>query len=325
MSSREVGPLSGKKILITGATGQVAGPVVESLAEDNEVWCLGRFTRPGTKEQLIARGIRTWQWDMGRDSLSGLPDDFTHVLHSAVDRGNGSDFNGAIEINSVGAARLMSHCRHAEAFLYVSTGAVYVGRVGRHLHRETDPVGGVWERLPTYPMAKLAAEGVVRALAVTMNIPAIIARLDVAYGPYGHGGMPILRARRMLAGEPQELPNEGQAWCMPIHTDDVLRQVPLLWREAAVPAQVVNWGGDDLTTVQDILTYMSEVLGVRARFVKGKNPPDTRALDHTNRKALIGDCKVNWQDGLRKTLEVHFPESFGSSAPATTDRQTASQ
>ncbi len=309
MDSSPTRVLTGKKILVTGATGQVAGPVAEALAGENEVWCLGRFDRPGIEQQLISRGLRTWRWDMGSDGLDGVPDDFTHVIHAAVDRGDGKDFNRAVEVNTIGTARLMTHCRNAEAFLFVSTGAVYVGRSpGQHLYAESDPVGGVWERVPTYPVAKLASEGVVRALAVTLDLPTVIGRLDVAYGPYGHGGMPIMRAKMMLDNRPMELPREGEAWCKPIHTDDVVRQVPLLWETATVPARLVNWGGDDIVTVKEILSYLAELLGVTPTFTVGANPPDTRALDHTLRKSLIGDCRVDWRDGMRQTLEVHFPD-----------------
>ena len=62
-----------KKILITGATGQVARPIAEALAADHEIWALGRFSDVAAKEALCRRGVRTWQWDMGSDGLDGLP------------------------------------------------------------------------------------------------------------------------------------------------------------------------------------------------------------------------------------------------------------
>ena len=36
--------VNGTKILVTGASGQVALPVAEALASDNEVWAIARFT-----------------------------------------------------------------------------------------------------------------------------------------------------------------------------------------------------------------------------------------------------------------------------------------
>jgi len=36
--------MRGSKILITGPTGQVATPVAEALAAENEVWGIARFS-----------------------------------------------------------------------------------------------------------------------------------------------------------------------------------------------------------------------------------------------------------------------------------------
>lgn len=304
---------AGKKILITGATGQVARPVAQALATDNEVWCLGRFTDPIVEDELRAQGMRTWRWDMAQDNLDGLPEDFTHVMHSAAHRGDGSDFEAAVEINSVATGRLMAHCRRAEAFLFVSTGAIYARKARDHRHVETDPLGGQARWLPTYPVSKIAAEGTARAFAVTLELPTIIARLNVAYGPNGHGGLPVLLLRRMLADEPIEVPHTAQNWCSPIHTDDIARQVPLLWGVATVPARVVNWGGDDAVGVQDIVAYLSEITGVRATLRPSEITRETNVYDNTKRKALIGDCMVDWRDGLRRTLRTHFPDLVGAS------------
>ena len=40
--------LSGEKILITGPAGQIAFPLAEHLAADNEVWGIARFGDPAT-------------------------------------------------------------------------------------------------------------------------------------------------------------------------------------------------------------------------------------------------------------------------------------
>jgi UDP-glucuronate 4-epimerase len=309
--------IAGKRILITGGSGQVARPVALALAERNEVWCAGRFGEPGVAGSLRAHGIRTHRWDMAAGGLDGLPDDFTHVLHSAVHRGDGHDFDATVEINAVGTARLMTHCRRAEAFLYLSSGAIYGDRGLRHRYTETDPLDGRTPWLPTYPIGKLATEGVVRALAVTLGLPSTIARLNVAYGPYGHGGMPMLLLRRMLDGAPVEVPHAGQSLCNPIHTDDVVRQAPLLWAAAKAPAQIVNWGGDDVVGVQDLLGYLAGLAGVEPRFVPSGTWRQTHAFDNTLRLKLAGPCQVGWRDGLRRTVQQHFP---GSLQPQTGNR-----
>ncbi|MEU8763006.1 NAD(P)-dependent oxidoreductase [Streptomyces sp. NPDC048659] len=303
--------MNGKKILVTGGTGHVAGPVAKALAQDNEVWALGRFGTPGSEDALRAHGITTFRWDMddtGDDALKGLPEDFTHVIHSAVNRGEDGDFNRAIEVNTVAAGRLMTHCRTAEAFLYVSTGALYKRQTLDHAYREDDPVDGVADWLPAYPVVKIATEGAVRAYAATLGLPTIIARLNIAYGPGGYGGVPMLYFKRMLAGEPIPVPVEGQNWCSLLYTDDLVEQVPHLWNAATVPATLTNWGGDESVGITDCVRHLEELTGVEAKLVPSEVTRETYQFDPTLRKQLTGPCKVGWREGIRRTVESMYPE-----------------
>lgn len=303
--------MKGKKILVTGGTGQVAGPVAKSMADDNEVWALGRFGNPGAEEELTKHGVTTFRWDMsdtGADGLRGLPDDFTHVMHSAVLRGEDGDFNKATEANTVATGRLMTHCRTAEAFMYVSTGALYARQTLDHAYTESDPVDGVADWLPVYPVVKIATEGVVRAYAQTLGLPTIITRLNIAYGPGGYGGVPMLYFKRMLAGEPIPVPVEGQNWCSLLYTDDLIDQVPRLWEAASVPAVLTNWGGDEPVGMTDCVRYLEELTGVTAKLVPSEVTRETYQFDPTLRRQLTGPCEVGWRDGIRRTVESMYPE-----------------
>ncbi|GAA2095444.1 NAD(P)-dependent oxidoreductase [Streptomyces albiaxialis] len=300
--------MHGKKILITGGTGQVARPVAEALAAANEVWCLGRFTDENARKALEAAGARTVTWDMASDGTDGLPRDFTHVLHSAVARGDGRDFEETARVNAAGTARLMTHCADAEAFLFVSSGVVYNRADSTHRYRVGDPLGGAAPWLPTYPVAKLTAEGVARGLAEALGLPTVIARLNIAYGPYGHGGVPMILFRQMREGRPCAVPREGQNYCNLLHTDDVVRQVPLLWDVARAPARVVNWGGDEEVGFNDLLEHMSALTGVPVRYDRGDRSRETALFDHTERRALIGDCEIGWRAGIARTLAELFEE-----------------
>ncbi|RPK88766.1 NAD(P)-dependent oxidoreductase [Streptomyces sp. ADI98-10] len=304
--------MSARKILITGGTGQVARPLAEALACENEVWCLGRFGAPDIERQLNVQGINTWRWDMddlSQDGLIGLPRDFTHVVHSAVRRGEDGDFNAAIEVNSVAAGQLMTHCRTAEGFLYVSTGAVYSRQSLDHAYTETDPVDGVADWLPAYPVGKIATEGAVRAFARVLGLPTTIARLNIAYGPNGYGGVPLLYFKRMLAGEPIPVPLDGrQNWFSPLYADDLVAQVPRLWEAASVPATLVNWGGDESVGMTDCIRYMERLTGVPAKLVESEVTRETYRFDPTLRRRLTGPCTTSWRDGIRRTFEALQPE-----------------
>jgi nucleoside-diphosphate-sugar epimerase len=305
-----------KKILITGATGQVARPIAEALASEHEVWAVGRFSSPKIKDQLRARGVRTWEWDMGREGLDRLPTDFTHVLHAAVRRGDDGDFDSAIEVNTVAVGQLMTHCHTASAFIYISTGALYAQQKLDHLYTETDPLAGVAPWLPAHPVVKIASEGAVRAFAVTLGLRAVIARLNVAYGPHAHDGVPTALYRELLAGNPIPIPHKGQNLISLIHTDDLIRQVPLLWEAASSPALVLNWGGDEAVGLQECMEYIASITGLKARFVRTIATRQTCAFDNTKRRALIGDCSVHWKDGVRRTIEAHFPGAVNTRSTA---------
>lgn len=213
----------------------------------------------------------------------------------------------------------MTHCRTAEAFLYVSTGAVYARRTLDHRYTEDDPVDGVADWLPAYPVGKLATEGAVRAFAQVLGLPTTIARLNIAYGPGGYGGVPMLYFKRMLADEPIPVPLSGQNWCSLLHTDDLVRQVPHLWRAASAPATLVNWGGDEAVGITDCVRYMEELTGIEARLVPSEVTRETYQFDPTRRRELTGPCAVSWRDGIRGTLEALHP---GSSAGPPTSQES---
>jgi len=58
--------LADRKILFTGATGQAVGPCAEALARENEKSCLGRFSDPRSRAELVEAGIRTFHGQWGR-------------------------------------------------------------------------------------------------------------------------------------------------------------------------------------------------------------------------------------------------------------------
>ena len=96
-----------QKILVTGPTGQVAGPVAHHLAQDNEVWATSRFSDESKKEAFEAAGITCVKSDLGNGDFSELPEDFDYVLHFACSRT--PDFETDLTANGEGVGRLMSH------------------------------------------------------------------------------------------------------------------------------------------------------------------------------------------------------------------------
>ena len=76
--------MNGEKILVVGATGQVALPLATSLAQENEVWGIARFTDPAARGALEEGGVRCEAVDLVAPDLSSVPQDFTYALNFAI-------------------------------------------------------------------------------------------------------------------------------------------------------------------------------------------------------------------------------------------------
>lgn len=299
--------LSGEKILITGPTSQVAFPLARELARDgrNQVWGLARFSKDADRERVAALGVEPLAVDLAKGDLSGagVPDDVTVVLNFAVVKTG--DFDYDLAAGAEGAGRLLSHCRKARAFLHCSSGAVYQFG-GQTPHAETDPLGDSHRHLfPTYSIAKIAAETVVRFAAREHGVPTTIARLNVPYGTAG--GWPWYHLMMMKGGvEIPVHPEHPNAYNL-LHEDDYIPQVTKLLEVADVPATTVNWGGD-VASIEEWCAYLGELTGLEPRFTETEKALGSNVLDLTRMHELIGPATTPWRDGIRRMVEARNPE-----------------
>jgi len=297
--------LSGEKILITGPAGQIAFPMAASLAADNEVWGLARFSEAGSRQRVEDTGIRTVVCDLAGGDLDGVPQDFTVVLHLAAYQGPDLDYDHAIKVNAEATGLILQHCRTARAALVMSTHSVYrPWDDPMHVFLETDPLGDVHStHCPTYSVSKIGQEAVARFCARAFDLPVVIARMNASFGP--EGGLPALHADAVARGE-----NIVTRWdpCpySPIHQTDINDQTEALIDAAGVPALIVNWAGDEPVTVQEWGAEIERISGrpvtVEARPIEGTLRGSI--ADNTLRKSITGPCRVDWREGLRETWEA---------------------
>ena len=115
--------LEDARILVTGATGQVALPVALGLATHNDVVAVARFRDAAARERLEAAGVQCVSVDLARGSFDGVPADVDYVCNFAVVKSNKWDVDLAGNAEATGL--LMHHCRAARAFLHCSSTGVY--------------------------------------------------------------------------------------------------------------------------------------------------------------------------------------------------------
>ncbi len=297
--------LAGKKILITGPTGQVALPVVEHLAREAEVHALARFSNAADRERIEALGARTIKADLAdAASLEAVSDDFDYVLNFAVVKSG--DFDYDLAANAEGVGNLMLRCRSARAFLHFSSTAVYE-YAGHAPRKENDPLGDNHRVMfPTYSIAKIAAETVCRFTAHQFGIPTTIARLSVPYGD--NGGWPYYHLLMMKGGVPIDVHPERPNVYNLLHVDDYIEKIPRLLAVATPEVTTTNFGGSEAASIEEWCAWLQELTGLEPVFKDNPKAFGSLQIDATRMHELIGETRVNWRDGVRRMVQNLAPE-----------------
>ena len=181
--------------------------------------------------------MRCIEVNLASGEFGAVPDDVDIVLNLAVVKSGRWEVD--LKGNAEAAGLLMAHCRGAEAFIHVSSTGVYQ-HAGAQLLAEDAPLGDNHRgMMPTYSIAKIAAEAVVRTEARQLGLPTTIARINVPYGD--GGGWPAFHLEMLLAGMAVEVHPDRPNLFNPIHDDDLFAFVPGLVAAASVPATMVQW------------------------------------------------------------------------------------
>lgn len=299
--------LSGEKILVTGPAGGIGFGLARSLAADNEVWGIARFSQPGERRALDEAGVVTRVVDLEAPDFSELPNDFTYLVHCAVTMEPYS-YDRAIRINAEGTGLLMSRFRNVKAALVMSTLSVYAPNPDPwHAFVEEDPLGDVKGGSPTYSVSKIAEEAVARFCAREFAIPTTIARMGAAYSE--RGGLPQNHMQAIAEGRPVQARWDPLTYS-PIHHDDINAQLAPMIAVAETPARIVNWCGDEAVSVQQWSAHMAEVLGKPAQIDVQPVPGASIGTvgDVTRMREITGPCKIHWKEGMRRSLAALYPD-----------------
>lgn len=297
--------ITGKKLLITGPTGQVALPVVEHFAKIADVYALARFSKVEDRQRIEALGATVIQADLADpEALAAIPEDIDYVLNFAVVKTG--DFDYDLAANGEGVGNLMMRCRNAKAFVHFSSTAVYE-YAGQEARKENSPLGDNHRAMfPTYSISKIAAETVCRFAAHQIQLPTTIARLSVPYGD--NGGWMYFHLLMMQQGIPIEVHPDKPNYYNPLHVDDYIEKIPYLLGAASTDVTTVNFGGSQKVSIEQWCGYISELTGLQPVFKDNAKAFGSLAIDTEKMHELIGSTKVDWRDGVRSQLQHLAPE-----------------
>jgi len=298
--------LRDQKILVTGPTGQVADPVARALAEDNQVIGAARFRDEAARRSLESDGIECIPVDLGEGNFAALPEDFDYVLNFAVVKSPRIDFEHDLRANGEATGLLMKHCQRAKAFLHCSSTAVYQPK-GHELIDESDELGDNHRvMMPTYSLAKISAEVVVRTAARLFDLPTTIARLNVPYG--NNGGWPYYHMMMMKKGIPIPVHPDAPSLYTPIHEDDIIATIPGLLAIASNPAVTLNWCGQEHVSIEEWSAYLGALIGVEPKLESSTGTLESVQTSNARLRELVGEARVSWKDGFRRMIEARHPD-----------------
>lgn len=290
-----------RRIVVAGCTGQVGEPIATALAASgNEVHGIARFMDHDARRRMEATGVVCHAVDLTEPDLASVPAEVDYLLNFAVTKTGRWDKD--LAANAEAAGHLMSHFRNASAVLHCSTTAVYAPTGGSPM-REDSALGRDHHQnlLPTYSTAKTAAEAVARFAAREFSLPTTIARLCVPYGD--EGGWPVFHLMMAQASQAIPVHPDGSRY-NPIHHDDIIAQVPALLDAATTDTTTLNWGSDEVVSVEEWTRYICEVVEApEPVFEVNEFTIPSAVIDTDAVRRVVGQCSVGWRDGFRRLAE----------------------
>lgn len=301
---------SGRKILVTGPTGNLGRPLALALAATNEVWGLARFGNAEVRAELEAAGVRCIERDLSSDPTRGIPDDFHAVLHAAslIPMASEQDMSRTMQVNCTATAVLLEHCRAAGTFVMCSSAGVY-----RHQDRplrEDDDYGA---DLPGYAISKIAAEQLVRYLSGRWNVPCVILRIGALFGRHGGTGGATAPIDRMVAGKEIWVSPEDTEGVSLLWEDDAVRLVGSALSAGEVPPLTLNLAGPEHVPVEEYCSFAGRLLGMEPRFRYTAQAYPANPLDTTRMQSTLGTAATDWRSGMAMMLERRYPDLMATS------------
>ncbi len=280
------------KCIVTGAAGFVGSHLSERLlaAGYNVVGidCFTDYYAREIKERNVAPARQHKRFtfiedDLNRLDLVALLDEGDLVFHQAAQAGVRASWGASFEIyttlNVMGTQRLLEACKEKmpTRFVYASSSSVYGDALKMPEHEDDHP-----RPISPYGVTKLAAEHLCNLYHKAFAIPTVSLRYFTVYGPRQRPDMAFNKWCQ-AALDDRELPlfGNGEQTRDFTYVDDIVDAI-MATIEADCAGAVINLGGGNVVSVNQVLAVLAEIHGAPLR--------------RNDVGAQKGDVKHTWAD-----------------------------
>lgn len=331
------------KVLVTGASGFIGGWVARTLHERGyAVRALYRRAVPPEHLEALGRGgAELLRLDLtGAEAAGEAVRGVVSVIHAAAltgDWGSAALFrklNYRVTVDLLEAAQ-QAGCR---SFVFIGSLAVH----GFGPHRNSSEEGPYYPHVNPYQVSKKMAED----YALSRNSGSFRTTVIRPGNVYGPGDTTMFY--RLLAAQRRGVKGTiggGHSLTCPVYVSDLVEAVILALEREQSAGLVFNITGGERVTWKELLELSASLLQVKpflslpfppARFlgavlpffyrifgIKADPPLSRYRVDHLAndyhfsidraRKILGYEPRVDWREGLRRTVEAYRRESKGNS------------
>lgn len=305
------------RCLVTGAAGFIGSHLCEALlGAGHDVIGVDAFIpyyprsikERNLRSALASPRFRFHELDLRTADLEPLVRDCDVIFHEAAMAGlmkSWSEFDLYVSCNIIATQRLLEAAKRAAIphFIHISTSSVY----GR------DAVQATEDRPLTpfspYGVTKVAAENICRAYHDNFDVPITILRYFSVYGPRQRPDMAYhILIRALLKDEPFTVYGDGtQSRSNTYVADCVQATIAAFERRDAVLGEVMNIGGGQVVTLNEVIQMAEQLTGRSARI--RREPPRPGDQKHTAADIAKAQRLLNYQpstpvyEGLRAQIE----------------------